>query len=219
MDDIKNPTRYALDDPAFIQGIQFRADLMLKHKVMPAPANRTAMGDVAATSLFMGGAAAMFFSGIWVTPELQDIKGFDWDCALFPKGPDGRRGFANSGSGYGILASCKHKKEAWEFVKYIAGTEGETKMVSTGLTQPALRSLGASKAFLDGRPPLNKKILLKAVPYGSFDPMAQNWTEILNGIIGPVLDRVWTGTLTAQQAVSQLAEALKSKPLVTRAAK
>jgi len=219
VDDVRKPTRYTFNEPAFIRGIQFRADLILKHKVMPSPANLTAMGGVAATNLFINGTAAMLFSGIWITPQLRDIKGFDWDVALFPKGPDGKRGYANSGSGYGILSSSKNKKAAWELVRYISGVEGEKKMASTGLIQPALKSLANSPVFLDGLPPLNKKILLGAEVDGVFDPLALNWQEILLGTITPSLDRVWEGKVTAQEAVSQLAETLKSKPLVTKAAK
>jgi multiple sugar transport system substrate-binding protein len=219
VDDVRKPTRYTFNSPEVIRGLQFRADLILKHKVMPSPANMTAMGGVAATNLFINGAAAMLFSGIWITPQLRDIKDFDWDVALFPKGPEGQRGYANSGSGYGILSSSKNKKAAWELVRYISGAEGEKKMASTGLIQPALKSLANSPVFLDGLPPLNKKILLGAEVDGVFDPLALNWQEILLGSITPALDRVWEGKTTAKEAVAQLAEDLKKKPLVTKAEK
>ncbi len=214
VDNPQKPNQYAFNTPAFVDAIQYRVDLILKHKVMPGPSNMTSMGGMGTSDLFMNGTAAMFLSGIWKTPQFRDIKDFDWDIVMFPKGPTGQRGFQGGGSGYGILKTSKNKKAAWEFVKYIAGPEGEKKMAGTGLAQPALRSVAESAAFLDGQKPLNKKMLFKAVDYSVYEPLATNWLEIRQGSIAPIFDQIWTGKLTAAQAVSQLADVLKDKPLV-----
>ena len=217
VDNPQKPNQYAFNTPAFVSALQFRADLILKHKVMIGPAQQSAeMGGMGASDMFVNGRVAMFLSGIWVTPQFRDIKNFDWDVVMFPKGPTGQRGYQDGGSGYGILKSSKNKKLAWEFVRYIAGTEGQKKMASLGLSQPALMSVASSSAFLDGQKPLNKKMLLKAVQYGVYEPMAINWKEIRDGDITPTFDRIWTGQITAAEAVSQLAEKLKNKPLVVK---
>jgi multiple sugar transport system substrate-binding protein len=216
VDNPQNPNQYTFNTPTFINALQFRTDLMLKKKVMPGPANMTAMGGLGASGLFVNGTAAMFLSGMWKVPQLREIKDFDWDVVMFPKGPTGLRGFQNGGSGYGILRSSKNKKEAWMLVKYLAGAEGEKKMATTGLAQPAMRSVAESSAFLDGQKPLNKKMLLKAEDYAVFEPRATNWAEIRGTVIGPVFDKLWTGDLTAAQAVSQLADQLKDKPLIVK---
>ena len=215
MNDSQNPTTYTFNNPTFVNALQYRVDLILKEKVMPGPSNMTAMGGMGTSDLFMNGTAAMFVSGIWKTPQFRDIKDFDWDIAMFPKGPTGLRGFPGGGSGYGILSTSKNKKAAWEFIKYIAGPEGQAKMASTGLAQPALKSVAESPAFQDGQKPLNKKMLLKAVDYSVYPPMAKNWLEIYQGTITPIFDGLWTGKVTAQEAIDQLAEALKSKALVS----
>jgi ABC-type glycerol-3-phosphate transport system substrate-binding protein len=215
VDNVKKPTRYTFNTPTFISAVQFRTDLVLKHKVMPAPSNMTAMGGIGASDLFMNGASAMFLSGIWKTPQFRDIKNFDWDVIMFPKGPTGQRAFKGGGSGYGILRSSKNKKAAWEFIKYITDKEGESKMAGTGLTQPALRSVAASSRFLDGQKPMNKKMLLKAEDHAIYEPLASNWRELREGLIDPTFDQVWIGRLTPQEAIEQLTEKMKSKPLMT----
>ncbi len=215
-DDPLAPTRYTFNDPVFVRGIQMRSDLIWKYKVTPSPATEKTMGGIGMSELFSNGETAMFLSGLWQAPSFRDIKGFDWDVAMFPKGPAGKRGFFVGGSGYGILSSSKSKKAAWELVKYISGPEGEKKMSASGLIVPALRSVANSPVFLDGQLPLNKKALLKMVSYGVLQTRAKNWREISDGVILPTFDRVWAGTQSAQEAVSQLDEKLKTMPLLVK---
>jgi ABC-type glycerol-3-phosphate transport system substrate-binding protein len=212
--DSKNPTAYTFNTPTFINAVQYRTDLITKHKVMPGPSNMTAMGGMGMSDLFMNGTAAMFVSGIWKTPSFREIKNFDWDVAMFPKGPTGLRGFPGGGSGYGMLTSSKNKKAAWEFIRYIAGPEGQAKLAGTGLTQPALKSVADSPAFLDGQKPLNKKMLLSAVQYSVYPPLAKNWMEIYQGIATPAFEATWSGKLTAAEAIAQIASNLKDKPMI-----
>jgi ABC-type glycerol-3-phosphate transport system substrate-binding protein len=213
--DSQNPTAYAFNNQVFVDALQYRTDLILKEKVMPGPSNMTAMGGMGTSDLFQNGTSAMFVSGIWKTPQFRDIKNFDWDVVMFPKGPTGLRGFPGGGSGYGILNTSKNKKAAWEFIKYIAGPEGEAKMASTGLSQPALKSVAESGAFVDNQKPLNKKFLLKAVDFSVYPPMTKDWSEIYQGSITPVFDQLWIGKITAQEAINQLVETLKNKPLIS----
>lgn len=213
VDDVKKPTKWVLaNDPRFVQGVQFRADLMHKYKVMPAPSSLSAMGGMGTSDLFMNGTVAMFLSGIWKTPRFRDIKEFDWDVAMFPKGPSGIRAFGTGGSGYGILKTCKNKKEAWALVKYISGEAGARQLAATGLAQPAIMSAANSPLFLDGKKPMNKKMLLEAVKYVKYMPMAKNSAEIQNGIVVPQLDRVWSNQVTAAQAAAVLKNLLSRNP-------
>jgi len=216
VDDSIKPTKYAVDDPKFLRALQFRADLILKHKVMPGPSNLSALGGRGTSDMFAKGTAAMFLSGLWHTPEFREAKDLSWDIAMFPKGPDGQRGFSIGGSGYGILRSSKNKKAAWELVKYISGPEGEKKMTETGLVYPALQSVANSPVFLDNQMPQNKKMLLGAEPFGVLMPRVLNWREIMEGTITPTLDKVWTGTSTPKEAQAQLVENLKKVPLVVK---
>ncbi|HVZ81865.1 MAG TPA: sugar ABC transporter substrate-binding protein [bacterium] len=219
VDDTHHPTRYRVNEPGFVRGVQFRGDLINKYKVMPSPSSLAQQGSVGASDLFANGTAGMFLSGIWKTPLFRGIKDFGWDVAMFPH-PKGMKGRVVGGSsGYGIVSSSKHKQEAWRFIAYLSGPEGQARFASTGLAQPALKKVAESSAFLDGKDPLNKKMLLKAVPLGVDQPMAVNWREVMQSIIFPRLDRVWLGKEKAVQAVAALNEELKKHPPVPMKAK
>ncbi len=213
VDNVKHPTKWTFAiDPDTLKAIQFRADMMGKYKFMLPPAGLTAMGGMGTGDMFMNGTVGMFISGIWKTPTFRQIKDFKWDVVMMPKGPNGFRGFATGGSGYGILKSSKMKKEAWELVKYISGEEGAKKLAQTGLAQPALMK-EANTTFLDNSDPKNKKMLLEAVKFVKYPPMAKNWDEVTHSIIGPELDKVWNGTETAAEAMAKLKVVLeKNEP-------
>ena len=211
--DVKHPTQWSFaTDPNTLAGVQFRADLIYKYKIMLPPAGLAAMGGMGTSDMFINGSTAMFLSGLWKTPSFREIKNFKWDIVMFPKGPNGNRAFGTGGSGYGILKNSSHKKEAWELIKYISGEEGEKKLAATGLAQPALMAAANSTLFLDNQDPHNKKMLLDAVKYVKYSPMCKNWHETVDSIIGPELDRVWNGSETAAEAMQKLKTQLDKNP-------
>ena len=213
VDDYRNPTRYRLDDPKLAAGIQSRADLSLKYRVAPTQADRTQMGGTSAADFFLNGQTAMFFSGIWKTPYLRQGTKFKWDVAMFPKGPAGKRGFWLGSACYGMSSSSQHKDAAWKLIRFLTDEEAEKTFASTGFAVPALRKVAESPAFLDNRPPLNKGMILKSVPYGIWYPFAGNWKEVKDSVIGPELDKVWAGEETAAEACAKLQKVLLDHPL------
>ena len=191
-DNIQYPRRCALDSRNAIYAIKFRRDLIYKYKVSPSPAQLSMMGGVGTSELFVSGKAAMFVSGIWKTPMFRQIKDFDWDIALFPKGPMAKRpGYPGGGSGYGIIKTTKHPEEAWKLVTYLAGEKGQIQLAQTGLAQPAIKRLAKSKYFLDNKKPKNKKILLTACKYIVYTPFSDKWPEMFYSYILPQWDQIW----------------------------
>ena len=214
VDDPHDPKAYAITRPGSIAGIQFRADLMNRYRVMPTPAGMNQQGGVGASDMFVNGQAAMFLSGIWKTPLFRGIQKFPWDVVMSPRVKGVKRAVVGGSSGYGIVHTSKNKDAAWQLVAFLASPEGQTQFAGTGLVQPALKKVADSPAFLDGQAPKNKKMLLKAVEYGIDMPIATNWREVQQGIISPALDKVWLGEETPAQAASKLAGELGKHPLV-----
>jgi ABC-type glycerol-3-phosphate transport system substrate-binding protein len=203
VDDVKNPKKCVMDSKETIEGIQFRADLIHKYKVMPLPAQIVYSGTFDSSGMFMSGKVGMFYSGIWKTPFFREIKNFDWDVVTFPKGPKGKRNFPTGGSGYAIVKQSKNKKEAWEIVKRLSGVQGQKDLASIGLLQPAIKELAESPVFLDGVPK-HKDIVLKAVPDIIFYPFYEQWDEINVSYIAPAMDKVWNNKESADKAMKKL---------------
>lgn len=200
VDDLYRPTRSMFDDPRTIQGLQFYADLMNKEEVAPTP---VALGNLAmgAQQLFMTQRVAMFSSGYWEVPMLRNIKDFEWDVVMFPKGPKGVRAFGTGGTGYAILKSSKQPALAWQVMKALTGEEGQRRLAHTGLTQPANQQIAEGPDFAQSpEQPANKAMLNEAVKHAVYEPFIGEWREISELIIAPELDLVLHGKKTAQAA-------------------
>ena len=208
------PTKYMVDKPGFLNGVKFRADLMLKYKVMPTPAGLSQAGGVGTSDMFANGRAAMILSGIWKVPMFRQTPNLKWDVVMLPKPKGVARAVVGGASGYGIVTTSKHKDSAWKLIAFLSGAEGQKLFAHTGLVQPALKKVAESADFLDGKDPLNKKMLLKAVDYSIDVPLATNWKEVQNGVIYSELDKVWIGNETPEEAIDKLkVELLKHPPV------
>jgi len=203
VDDIKHPTRTLLDDPKTIEGLQFYADMINLYKVMPTPVALANLG-MGVDLMFASGRLAMFLSGIWETPGLRKYH-FEWDVAMFPKGPRGQRAFGSGGSGYAILKSSKHKKEAWKVIQALTSASGQAQLAKRGLAQPSRISVAEGENWaLDPSPPANKKMLNDAVEHIVFSPFHPRWREIQEKYLIPKLDLVFNGKKKAAEAFQEI---------------
>lgn len=204
VDDVKNPTRALINTEAAIQGLQFYADLIHKYKVMPTPVALANLG-MGIDQMFSAGRLAMFLSGIWETPGLRNYN-FNWDVAMFPKNDQGVRYFGTGGSGYCVLKSSKHPKEAWEVVKALTGPNGQRELARRGLAQPARISIAEGEDWAgDNQPPANKGMLNEAVKYVVYEPFHFRWREIKSKVVMPELELLFNGRQTAQEAAQKIA--------------
>lgn len=202
VDNVKKPTKCTMDSPGSVAGLKFYSDMINVYKVHPSS---TAMMNLSmnAAVMFQTQRVAMFSSGIWETPDLRrGITDFDWDVVMFPKGPSGKRAFGTGGSGYSVLRTSKHPKEAYEVIKALTNKEAQTYLADTGLAQPAIKEIAESSHWAgDNKPPKNKRMVNDAMKYVVYDPFSTAWREAKDMYIIPELDLIFNGKKTVEQAV------------------
>ena len=131
-----NPTHLNFDDDAFIEGVQFYADLAGKHRVAPKAADQQSISTM---DLFSSGMAAMALGGHWRYQTFARADVLDFDITVLPVGPKGRGAQSNIGTtGLAIAASSSRKQQAWEFVKFATGPVGQALIGESGLFVPVL---------------------------------------------------------------------------------
>ena len=198
VDNVKNPTKFTMNEEKAIEGLKFYTDLITKYKVSPSPVDIQNIG-MGAQQLFMSGKLAMYQSGYWDSVVLKNIQDFDWDVAMFPKGPTGIRKFETGGSGYCVLKSTRYPELAWEIVKLLSGEKAQIALADFELAQPAIKSIAMGPHFAkSSKPPLNKGMLNEAVKYVVYSPFHVKWREINELYLIPELDLVFDGKATVE---------------------
>ena len=191
-----NPTHLNLDDDAFIEGIQFYADLAVRHQVAPKPADQQSMSTM---DLFSSGRAGMALGGHWRYQTFSRADGLDFDITVLPSGPHGNGARSNIGTtGLAIAATSSRKEQAWEFVKFAAGPIGQGLIGESGLfvpvLTPAVGSAGFAKAHSNIR---NLDVLIGGPANSGYLPVTAAWERIdalMDRGFGPVLRGVRPAT-------------------------
>jgi multiple sugar transport system substrate-binding protein len=194
-----NPTHLNFDDEAFLEGIQFYADLAHKHRVAPTSSDTQSMSTM---DLFTSGRAAMALGGHWRYQTVDLAKGLDFDVTVLPTGPKGRAARSNIGTtGLAIAASTPRKQQAWEFVKFATGPVGQAVTAESGLFVPVLRSAITSAGFAEAHTRIDNLHVLTGGPTHSEGmPITPQWSKIvalMDRNFGPVLRGVRPATSLA----------------------
>ena len=194
-----NPTHLNFDNEAFLEGIQFYADLAHKHRVAPTSSDTQSMSTM---DLFTSGRAAMALGGHWRYQTVDLAKGLDFDVTVLPTGPKGRAARSNIGTtGLAIAASSPRKQQAWEFVKFATGPVGQAVTAESGLFVPVLRSAITSAGFAEAHTRIDNLHVLTGGPVHSEGmPITPEWSKIvalMDRNFGPVLRGVRPATSLA----------------------
>jgi multiple sugar transport system substrate-binding protein len=184
-----NPTHLNFDDDAFIDGVQFYADLAGRHGVAPKAAD---VQSISTMDLFSSGKAAMALGGHWRYQTFSRADGLNFDITVLPVGPKGHGARSNIGTtGLAIAASSPRKQQAWEFVKFATGPQGQALIGASGLFVPVLTSAIHSTGFTHAHNRIRHLSVLTDGPaHSGYLPVTPAWQKIdalMDRDIGPVL--------------------------------
>jgi multiple sugar transport system substrate-binding protein len=207
-----NPTHLNFDNEAFLEGIQFYADLAHKHKVAPTSSDTQSMSTM---DLFTSGRAAMALGGHWRYQTVDRANGLDFDITVLPTGPKGRAARSNIGTtGLAIAASSHRKQQAWEFVKFATGPVGQAVIGESRLFVPVLRSALESVEFAEAHGRIGNLAVLTGGPAHSEGmPITPEWPKVaslMDRNIGPVLRGVRPATSLANGLSHAVDEVLRN---------
>ncbi len=192
----------ALSSPASLQGLHDLVDLVTVEHVALAPEQAAAS---AGFDSFVQGRVAMK-PGVfpWVPNLRLLMKRFDWDVQVMPGGRV-RRATMTGTAGYGMSATTRHPREAWEFLSYAHGPDGQRILASFGAGIPSLISLRNDPSWRGtSLPPHNLDAFLESVKFGI------TWRGILlyarpevDDVVKAAFDRALTGQETVEQSFSE----------------
>jgi multiple sugar transport system substrate-binding protein len=188
---LTNPTHFNFGDDAFIEAVQFYADLSIKHRVAP---DASEVQSMSTPDLFASGKAGIAMGGHWRYQTFIRAEDLDFDVTPLPVGPrrQGQPARSNIGStGLAISASSQRKQQAWEFVKFATGPVGQALTGESTLFVPVLRSALNSNGFAESHHRIgNLAVLTQGPAYSDGMPVTPAWEKIvalMDRSFGPVL--------------------------------
>jgi multiple sugar transport system substrate-binding protein len=195
-----------LVDPRITAAIQWYADLTNVQKVAaPSRSLTTTPGF----QLFMNGKVSMGIVGHWFYGAFAGTKGLNFDIAPVPIGPSGAKHSRTNigGTGISISAKTKYPEQAWRFVKFWAGIQGQTAIAKSGLWVPALKNIGKSPAYTGSNSAMAHATIFTdnlSKGYVHSLPISTAWPEFSVPWNTTISDQIWTGAKTAAAALPGL---------------
>jgi multiple sugar transport system substrate-binding protein len=176
-------------------GLQFLQDLIWKEKVMPDAAITDALGDA-----FEQGQAALESNGSWLVSTHQ-AAGIDFGIAPLPKGTAGQATSINP-TGAVVFKGTKNPDAAWEFVKYLASPDAQTKLMELKASLPANKEVlsGPFATSFNGA-----KVLADAIAYARIKPSFKGYNDWTTALQTEIDENVFdAANKTAKQAVTDV---------------
>ncbi len=205
LDDMSNPSKCTVDEPAAVEAITFFADLMNNGYAMrPADLNQ-AGGDA---GVFQSDQAAM------IIQNTSRVSGFNaagknYDVAVVPIPAGGKRFNPAGGAAWVMSSGSDNKEAAWTFLSWLQSTNGGEKIYTErGEIFPALQSVANSPAFMTDQPPANKQGILDEAAgsgVGAFGYFPE-WDELESSVFNPVMDQIWAGETVPADVLPGLCE-------------
>lgn len=195
--------KYAFNDDASAQAVQFGVDLITKHQVSP-PATQTNPPTGKATDMFKSGQVLMFPANNALLPYVAPEISFEIGVAMLPEGPKGRAVNIN-GLGEAVYAKSKHPEEAMKLAKYLGSEEAQKSMADQGFSFPGLVGDSLAQGYID----FWKAKKIDVSPYleeskgTTFNmPIVTGWTGFEQKLTS-IFNEVYLGNITAKQGVEQ----------------
>jgi multiple sugar transport system substrate-binding protein len=135
-------TKYdgALNSKETVDAVQWWVDLYRVHKVAPTAADKESLKNI---DLFANGKVAMSITGRWPLDGYKANTALKFGVVGLPKKQTATNILC--WAGFGVNAKSANKKEAVEFLKYLAGPEGAK--VFSKWAIPAVKSVAEETGF------------------------------------------------------------------------
>ncbi len=173
-DDPDQPTRFTLEEPASREALEFIVSLVRDDGVVPTE-NEIAAQDL--ETRFVAGKLGMLLSSRREVPAFREVAGLKFDVAPLPTSEQ-RAGILHSDA-YCMAAGSPAPDEAFEFVRFATGKQGQTITALGGRTVPSMIEVAESGAFLDPtRAPRHSQVFLDGVDFIRRTPVIPTWPEI-----------------------------------------
>lgn len=191
-------SKSTFDNPNTVEAMQWYIDLILKEKVSPT---NSQLDENDPAAMFQSGRVAMITHGSWMANQFKNNEYTRENCdvAVLPKGKI--RAAQMNGLGYSISASTKYPEEAKDFLKFLAGKEGNEIQAENGTAIPAYN--GLADKWAEAFPEFNAQAFVDEVDYGVIRPF-NNSTIKWETLETETLRDAFSGKVTVKEIAPEI---------------
>ena len=204
-DDTDEPQRFTFDDPAAREALDYIVSLV-RDGVVPTEE------EIAAQDLetrFVAGGLGMLLSSRREVPAFREVAGLDFDVAPLPTSRE-PAGILHSDA-YCMSAGGPAPDDAFEFIRFATGKQGQTVTALGGRTVPSMIEVAESGAFLDPtQEPRHSEVFLDGVDAIRRTPVIPTWPEIEDEAEEILTRLFYEDNYTIDDGVRELEEATQS---------
>ena len=196
--------------PKTIAAVQWVADMVLKDKSATSPAQEKSLA-AANQNPFTTGKVGMYLGNIGDLSTLQQVKDLNWGLAAAPFTPDGSPRHQHVWIDFwSMIKGVKNLEGAWQFLKFMVSSDAQKIYPIEYGPQSSLKSLASywvekQKALMPTKTAQEFQTMIDAPKYEQID--LENWTINFSPIntqaLQPMLDVIWLGEKTAEQAIKE----------------
>ena len=205
-DDADEPQRFTFDDPAAREALEYIVSLVRDDGVVPTEE------EIAAQDLetrFVAGGLGMLLSSRREVPAFREVAGLDFDVAPLPTSRE-PAGILHSDA-YCMSAGGPAPDDAFEFIRFATGKQGQTITALGGRTVPSLIEVAESGAFIDPtQEPRHSEVFLDGVDAIRRTPVIPTWPEIEDEAEEILIRVFYEDGYTVDDGVRELEEATQS---------
>lgn len=174
VDDLENPTRFALDDRDAYHAIQFIRSWYNEHRIVPSLVENKSEDH---ESRFARGGLAMIPHSRRFTATLRSVPDLDWDVAPLPQRK--HKVTVLHSDAYCMAKESTSKDAAYRFIEFALGTTGAGIIAKSGRTVPTVKTIANSPVFLDPtQKPASAQVFLDSITSMRRTPNIGSWNEI-----------------------------------------
>ncbi|MGH2531706.1 MAG: ABC transporter substrate-binding protein [Thermomicrobiales bacterium] len=197
-------TQVTVDDPKFIEALQFAANLSCEHHVAPT---QSELASIGAWDMWLQGKIGSFVMGPWDQPTFWTLP-FKWDVSPFPASPTTGQPANWVGSmGYAVSAESGHPELAVELARFFsASEEGQRMTYQLGQAVPNLMSMAKGEFLAYEKAPVNRQVFVDAIekwgrPTLGWYTSNDEWIDEM----GQGMDPVWSCEASAEDWANESA--------------
>lgn len=197
-DDLKTPT---IDDPNFIEAVQFIRDLVYEYKVSPDPANTD---PNAIFQLFSAGNIGMTGGGHWPMQFFASNDFSDYDILPWPQNK--KQATVFGADGWGITPQAENPEIAFALLSELIGEEAQTQAAKADVAIPASTKVATSAEFL--AKPKNAALFYQSLDYAMPVTAPAKFSE-MEKIVMRYMSLVMADEIAPKKAMQRAAKELE----------